>query len=133
MLNKEAFADHLRTIAPGWIEGLSHAERLHWIADHAPSFFCGKPSWVYFIGCTAAAIKIGMGTNVPARLREIQSCCPIRVTTLAQLPGGRAREHAYHKQFADHLLHGEWFSPHPDILAEIDRLNAIWETPHEAS
>ena len=23
-----------------------------------------------------------------------------------------------------HRMYGEWFAPHPDILAEIDRLNA---------
>jgi len=33
-----------------------------------------------------------------------------------------AFERAYHRQFAAHRLHGEWFAPHPDILAEIDRL-----------
>lgn len=28
---------------------------------------------------------------------------------------------------AAHRLHGEWFAPHPDILAEIDRLKSMQE------
>ena len=34
-------------------------------------------------------------------------------------------EKEYHPRFAEHRLHGEWFHPHPDILAEIDRLNRL--------
>jgi hypothetical protein len=31
-------------------------------------------------------------------------------------------EVAYHRLFAEHRAFGEWFEPHPDILAEVDRL-----------
>lgn len=37
-------------------------------------------------------------------------------------------ERAYHAMFKAHRLHGEWFEPHPDILAEIARLTP---TPHK--
>lgn len=42
----------------------------------------------------------------------------------AATPGERKQERAYHKHFSEHRLHGEWFEPHPDIMAEIERLNS---------
>lgn len=35
----------------------------------------------------------------------------------------RDAERDYHARFAAHRLRGEWFAPHPDILAEIEHLN----------
>lgn len=126
MGNEPKPADHSRTTFPELMpEGLSRPEFMHWLAERTPPLFLGKPAWVYFIGCTATGVKIGTGTNIDARLREIQRCCPIPLALLALRPGGIARERAYHEQFKAHRLHGEWFAPHPDILAEIDRLRRI--------
>jgi hypothetical protein len=33
-------------------------------------------------------------------------------------------EGCYHQHFADLRVEGEWFEPHPDIFAEIARLNS---------
>lgn len=76
----------------------------------------------YFIGGDIGAIKIGCSVNVQVRLKDIQACSPIPVRILA-LRAGRRRERLYHRRFAAHRLHGEWFSPAPEILAEIERLN----------
>lgn len=80
---------------------------------------------VYFFGIRNRRIKIGHTIDLGLRLRTLryQNGLPC-VNYLATVPGGRELERAYHEKFAEHR-HGrtEWFSPHPDILAEIDRIN----------
>lgn len=105
------------------IGDMSQVELEHYLADHTPPMKAGKHCWVYFIGCEKHGIKIGVATNVEKRLATLRSCCPISLKVMATRPGGIDRERAYHKQFAEHRLHGEWFDPHPDILAEIERLS----------
>lgn len=81
---------------------------------------------VYFIGGDVGAIKIGLAGNAKRRLATIQAHSPIPVRLLAVIAGGREVEMSYHRRFAAHRLHGEWFEPHPDILAEIDRLQLLY-------
>jgi hypothetical protein len=75
---------------------------------------------VYFIGSPEGPIKIGFSRNVGQRLRELQTFSPVRLQVLATTPGDPAVERRYHRMFAEHRLTGEWFSAHPDILAEIE-------------
>lgn len=77
----------------------------------------------YFVGSDVGAIKIGYSIDPKTRLISLQSGSPVSLRILALAPGGEARESAYHIQFREHRLHGEWFERHPDILAEIARLN----------
>lgn len=77
---------------------------------------------VYFVQSMTGEIKIGMATNIKSRLKSLQTANPSKLVLLAHVHGGPPQERAYHRQFAAHRLHGEWFSPHPDILAEIARL-----------
>ncbi len=58
----------------------------------------------------------------------IQSGNPKRLHVLASFfsEDSIATEQGYHGRFKAHRLHGEWFAPHPDILAEIARFT----TPH---
>lgn len=79
---------------------------------------------VYFIGTLDTAIKIGTSYSAADRFKTIQSMSPIPLEILAVRQGGETVENAYHHWFYEHRLHGEWFSPHADILAEIERLNA---------
>lgn len=79
---------------------------------------------VYFVGGDVGAIKIGMTIAPLERLAAFQFNSPIDLRILAMTAGGTKEEKAYHRQFAAHRLHGEWFSPAPDILAEIERLSA---------
>ena len=79
---------------------------------------------VYFIQSATSEIKIGMAIDVQARLKGLQTAHPVKLELLAFTIGGREQEKAYHATFADHRLHGEWFTPHPDILTEIERLNS---------
>jgi hypothetical protein len=83
---------------------------------------------VYFIGGEVGAIKIGIAVEPEKRLAELQSGSPIPLSILALAEGGREREWAYHTLlFHRHRLHGEWFERHPELMAEIDRINALAE------
>lgn len=100
------------------------------LLHHCEAGALGGSDLCYFVRRAdgAGPIKIGFSGFLPSRLTSIRKetgsgpLVPLAVTT-----GGRLRESAYHFQFRAHRLHGEWFNPHPDILAEIARLT----TPHK--
>ena len=79
--------------------------------------------WVYFVRAETGQIKIGVATCTTKRLRGLRSASPVALRLLARVRGGATLEAEYHARFAAHRLHGEWFAPHPDILAEIERLS----------
>lgn len=83
---------------------------------------------IYFIR-SATAIKIGMAKDAQRRLTVLQTSHPETLELVATCPGGRALEGEYHARFAEHRVRGEWFEPHPDILAEIERLTT--GAPHD--
>lgn len=78
--------------------------------------------FVYFIGAEHGAVKIGSTTDPNARLVSLQCGGPIPLRVLATRAGGRAEELAYHRRFAAHRMHGEWFERTPEIEAEIASL-----------
>lgn len=80
----------------------------------------------YFFGSREAGIvKIGFSTSLVQRLNRLRSGSLFwKMTLLATARGGRSREVHYHRLFRDHAMGGEWFYLRPDILEEIDRLNA---------
>ena len=80
---------------------------------------------IYFIQAEHGAIKIGVATDPVKRLRTLQTGSPVKLTLRAVTEGGALAEEQYHYKFMAHRLHGEWFDPHPDILAEIDRLTTL--------
>ena len=77
---------------------------------------------VYFAGGDGGSIKIGMTCDVKRRLKELRVETKRDIRILAVVEGGSFRECRYHTRFAAHRAEGEWFAPHPDILAEIERL-----------
>lgn len=82
-------------------------------------------TFVYFIGSASGEIKIGFSNNPKSRLTTLQTSSSAKLSILAQTEGSLDTEAAYHRQFGAHRLHGEWFARHPDIIAEIDRLNTL--------
>lgn len=82
-----------------------------------------KTALVYFIGHREHAIKIGYTEQLRIRLAALRNASPVPLTVLATVDSSPALEREYHERFGEHRLHGEWFLPHPDILAEVDRLN----------
>ncbi len=83
-----------------------------------------RSSSVYFIQAETGQIKIGRAFDVGARQSAMRTMSPVPLTLLCAISGDMRVELGYHKRFAEHRLHGEWFAPHPDILAEIARLSA---------
>lgn len=81
-----------------------------------------RGSSIYFVQAATGQIKIGTALNVETRLAALRSHSPVALDLLFTMPGGYREERAYHTRFSAHRLHGEWFDPHPDILAEIERL-----------
>jgi hypothetical protein len=85
---------------------------------------------VYFYGAhdrtdgTLELVKIGFSRDINGRLNSLSNLGPMKGKLLVTAPGGSERERYYHKLFAEHRTSHEWFRPHPDILAEIDRLKA---------
>lgn len=97
--------------------------------NYKPSkFYTPRPqpevATIYFIGPDGGPIKIGYASRLKFRLRDLQNANAYPLIVHATIDGAISLENEYHRRFAAHRLHGEWFEPHPDILAEIDRLNA---------
>lgn len=82
-----------------------------------------KEPVVYFAQAANGLIKIGTTGFIDERMKILAGQSPVAITLLATVQGARADEFVYHARFAAHRRHGEWFEPHPDILAEIARLN----------
>ena len=92
-----------------------------------PINYVGKFStgFVYFVQAENGLIKIGFATNVGRRIASLRTMSPLRLTILATLSkDGMKTETAYHARFSRHRQHGEWFSPHPEILAEVERIKS---------
>lgn len=77
---------------------------------------------IYFVQSAAGPIKIGRARRLAFRLKDLQMSSPVKLEVAATVEAPPEREKEYHRQFAEHRLHGEWFSPAPEILAEIARL-----------
>ncbi|MGG7568954.1 GIY-YIG nuclease family protein [Streptomyces sirii] len=76
--------------------------------------------WVYVIGVARSlTVKIGVTSDVPRRLREIQNMCPVELEVLWSHPGGRALEQALHAHFAENHSHGEWFTFEVDPVSVV--------------
>lgn len=84
---------------------------------------------LYMIQSGDGPIKIGISAAPARRLKDLQTAHPYPLKIVCLVKGGGAELEAhYHERFAAHRLHGEWFEPHEEILAEIARLTA---TPKE--
>ncbi|MBI1920183.1 MAG: GIY-YIG nuclease family protein [Geobacter sp.] len=80
--------------------------------------------YVYFIRSEKThAIKIGYTAGkIEDRLSALQTAHPYKLEVLVTARGNRAYEKALHARFAKLRLEGEWFEPHPDLVAFISVL-----------
>ena len=77
-------------------------------------------SRVYFAQSTAGGpIKIGYSASPEARVASLECGSPFPLRVLKTIPGDAKVERSLHDRFAAHRLRGEWFAPHPDLLAFI--------------
>jgi Meiotically up-regulated gene 113 len=65
---------------------------------------------VYAIEGAMDHIKIGTTTDLPARVRELQTGSPVPLRVLAVCPGDRRLESALHHVYARYRVSGEWFA-----------------------
>lgn len=83
------------------------------------------PGFVYFIVCRDAdRIKIGYAKNPRARLRSLQSMCPLPLELLLSVEGTPALERQFHTFFFDVHVRDEWFRFSPVVRRIIDDLIA---------
>jgi hypothetical protein len=69
-------------------------------------------------------IKIGMARDPDDRRVRLSASGARDMEILLTLRDG-CLERCYHRHFADLRVEGEWFEPHPDIFAEIARLQLL--------
>lgn len=78
-------------------------------------------SYIYFIQAeNDGPIKIGFtGRDPRKRMVKIQSDCPWRVKLLGAIEGTVSQEKQIHLLLAMFKTQGEWFEPHPVVLAAV--------------
>lgn len=80
------------------------------------------PAVVYFVQQgVGGPIKVGASRNFEKRLKTLNTNSHVRMAVLATTPGGFELERDIHHELNAHRLEGEWFAPHPDVLAVVSR------------
>lgn len=122
MANIQAAADQLRTTGEEALERVRAL--LAMPAPPVPNPKLTDVGQVYFIQAgEGGPIKIGTTTNLPLRIKKLQQAQAEKLVMLALRKGGVITERKYHAKFKAFRKRGEWFSPAPEILAEIALLN----------
>ncbi len=81
-------------------------------------------AYVYFVGPKDGPIKIGYARRLDFRIKDLRLANAYPLEIWASVKACPSLEREYHKRFAAHRLHGEWFERCPEIEAEIARLKA---------
>lgn len=77
---------------------------------------------VYFIrDAEKPEVKIGYSYSPVGRLKVLKSQYRRELQLLKTLPGARAEEAAFHRQFKQYRLHGEWFQLTGELVKFIGR------------
>lgn len=114
--DKDYYAMWLEKEAVAAGNGLDKSD---WQVAHRPQDF------TYFARATQTGrIKIGRSRNPKRRMRDLLFTQYERIELLVAIPDGGLEWH-YLQAYAPHQIEGEWFAPHPDIMAEIDYLREI--------
>lgn len=79
-------------------------------------------SYIYFIQAQGnGPIKIGFtGFNPRKRMVKIRSDCPWPVRLLGAIEGTVSQEKQIHLVLSRYKTQGEWFEPHPIVLAAVN-------------
>lgn len=89
---------------------------VYWVAT-------GMEKFTYFaVGLWTGRIKIGSSNDPWRRASELIRSNNGEEAKLVAVLRGRHLEGVYHREFREYLDGCEWYLPHPDILAEIERL-----------
>jgi hypothetical protein len=93
---------------------------------------------VYFVKPVGqdGPIKIGHSASVEKRLRELGKWSPVPlelIATISPTPidtrwgpffDGLDLERRFHRRYAEHRLHFEWFAAHPQLLSDLEAIKA---------
>lgn len=78
---------------------------------------------IYFVQQgQSGPIKIGRTRNIRGRLDQMANNNSCELLVRALVPGSVMLERELHMRFGRHLLRGEWFHPHPEIVGYIATL-----------
>jgi hypothetical protein len=82
------------------------------------------PRSVYFVqsGSKGGPIKIGVATNVQARLSGLQTSSHAKLTLIGIIPGGEDVERKMHARFRKYHINGEWFAFEGKLALFVERL-----------
>lgn len=88
---------------------------------------------VYFIQAqdNEGLIKIGETGNLSDRFAVIQSHCPIELSIIGVMNGGKELEGNIHSTFDSLRVRGEWFMPRSDLLDFIKSNSAPYHKPRQ--
>lgn len=78
-----------------------------------------KETCVYFIR-SGGLIKIGITSNLDARLSCLRGSSAQRVELLKSIPGNIQTEKSIHMRFDNLRTHGEWFTETPELIDFIE-------------
>lgn len=117
-IEAKAFEDRVRREVANGGAPLAQGTQMAGIERRRPDENAG----IYFVEAANGPIKIGFTSFLEHRLRSLRYQCPVALTLRAFIGGDRKAEREYHARFSAHRLHGEWFSPHEEILGEIERI-----------
>lgn len=83
--------------------------------EHTPA----QPGFVYcIVQHERKAVKIGYSRNPQRRFRQIQTGSPDSLTLFDTIVGSRDLEAAFHRDWADRRLAGEWFDNRDGALTD---------------
>lgn len=79
-----------------------------------------RQQFVYFVlAPSAKAVKIGITTDIPARINAIRAVSPVEIELLREIPANVETERQLHKKFSHLRMHGEWFRYEAELQAAI--------------
>jgi hypothetical protein len=84
----------------------------------------GLPTTLYFVADHEGHIKIGMASDLTARIAVLQNAHARPLTLLATMVGAAHAERQLHRRFATDRVRGEWFRPSAALLLFIESLKA---------
>jgi hypothetical protein len=114
-----------------WYDGLGGLIREHRVSGKKAQMRLDRLTFIPFGGCgvyfiqgvSGGCVKIGYTTNIQDRLKTLQTGSPIKLKVLYLIEGATPeQEKELHKKFNKYHSHGEWFHPHPALLAYIEGL-----------
>lgn len=78
-------------------------------------------TFVYFARLISGdgPIKIGCSLAPQRRVEDLMLWSPYPLELVATMPGGYDLEQRWHRRFAAHHSHHEWFHPSPDLIVAI--------------